>query len=293
MSVPPGISSEDFPTIQTANQEYLEKLNEVAKDLGDVAKVMSTRKFAKNTKDMTGMFKSMDKANIKIMVIQTFLSLLESITIVLEPFAVFLEILGAIIEVAVTPAVIELTKVFKPAYEGMIIWMKMVQGFGQAVDKATTAGERMNIFLGWFGTSLEEIGDWWVETGSIIMEGLSGQLVIVGDIMEYFTGLITSLGNSMSNIGQGSSKRGSGSSNPVQEFFENLIPGAAEGAIVSARAGGTRMTVAEGGEDEIIAPLSKLGADPEMLSYIRAGAEASMELLELKKRNRLRQKRIF
>ena len=276
---------------------------------------MSTRKFAKNTKAMTGMFKSISGASIKAQILSKFVGLLEAMGTALEWMSPIIDTLSALLEIGMSPNVIKLTKAMVEASQAIMVYKTDITGLITHMSGAGGEAERFGTALGDLDdelvlveVSVEALEDAWddfmvkIDDAVKILEGFAGIGASggfegngnSGGFMDYLQNLADSgiLG------GGGTSDRNNNNSDDpigdaIDEVLEYLTPGAAEGAIVRARAGGTRMTVAEGGEDEIIAPLSKLGADPEMLSYIRAGAEASMELLELKKRNRLKQKRIF
>ncbi len=276
---------------------------------------MSTRKFAKNTKAMTGMFKSISGASIKAQILSKFVGLLEAMGTALEWMSPIIDTLSALLELGMSPNVIKLTKVMVEASQAIMVYKTDITGLITHMSGAGGEVERFGTALGDLDDELvlveaavEALEDAWddfmgkIDDAVKILEGFAGIGASggfegngnSGGFMDYLQNLADS-----GILGGGGTSGGNNNNSDdpigdaIDEVLEYLTPGAAEGAIVRARAGGTLMTVAEGGEDEIIAPLSKLGADPEMLSYIRAGAEASMELLELKKRNRLRQKRIF
>ena len=227
----PTLMKEGFiGAIEKAVKRTREEVTALLNPVGNIVEGLGKKQTEKGAKAMTTMMASTAKASVYAWIMEQFMEVFSSFMFALTPFLPFITILAAIIKTAVTPAVIELTKVFKPAYEGMIIWMKMVKGFGKATDEATTAGERMNIILGMFGTSLEEIGEWWAETGSIAMNSWIGVLDTLGESLESLTISTNSYNNSLSLGGdsRGGGDRG-GSSNPVQEFLESLIPGAAGG----------------------------------------------------------------
>ncbi len=200
-----------------------EAINEI---LEPITEGLGSKQVEKGAKSMTNMMAATAKASVYAWVMEQFMELFTSLMFILTPFVPMITILAAIIKTFLAPAVRDLTAAFRPLYAGMLTWRKMVAGFVVATDAATTAGERMNIILGWFGTSLEKIGTYWGETGQIIMDGLAGQLEILGDIMGAVTISAASLGNSLS-LGGG---EGGGGGNGGGGFdWSSLIPSFAGG----------------------------------------------------------------
>lgn len=279
----PGVTSEDDPAIQRANLVYWEKINEAAEELGEVAKQMSTRKFAKNTKNMTGMFKAMGKVNIKAAIIEAFVGALSGVMVIMELITPIMEVLGALIEYTLMPAVIGLMPFIIMLTKAM--WdlrdaVRFVSGDVGGLKQSLLFWEAMNDLLIKSGI----LANGWMTIWDAFIKKIDDAIKVI----ESFGGIGASGGFAGSDRG----RDGGDLLDNIRDVLESVAPqiGAAEGMLVPARAGGTQVTVAEGGEDEIIAPLSQLGTDPELLFYLRTGAEASLELVEMKKRNRRRRR---
>lgn len=148
----------------------------------------------------------------------------------------------------------------------------LADSFTKMIDqglKALTKGwDSIVDFIKSVPDRIKEIGPFFLNAGKHLIEsfkkGIRDVGHFVGDLADDMIGILkTFLNRAIDKINEGIRAVGKflKAASPVSSFFAGdipQIPKLASGAIVGARPGGTLAVVGEGGEDEVVSPLSKL-----------------------------------
>ncbi|MFW9872562.1 MAG: hypothetical protein ACFFG0_05615 [Candidatus Thorarchaeota archaeon] len=296
---------------QLSQEELWDKLKNINKpvdSLNNLGRTLGLRKTHKGLDKARNMFMAIRKATQSIGLMEAFMNAFKSLFGWMEPLLPIIELLGAMIDQYLAPAIAYMTELLTPTYkalanagtalgnfnEKVVNWVKSVGGvwgaygwvFGKFIEWLDSLGGgiqdlgisldhtspmmmRFNYQLGEFNTTIKPLN---TSLGSFNIK------------LDYFKNLINNF-QFPSYAGGGGG--GGGGGGDLGDLLGDLFPGFQRGGTIKGSRYGTLIRAGEGYTDEMIAPTSRMGrADPELLYYTQQNNLLLQELIQMKREKR-------